>query len=267
MLWVKLLLVLLCLAQLGAWSWFRYTIHGLVAGIGHDPSVKPRQDLPDIVEEFARRGLNGHAPSPSRVFLRQHCEMELKPGAGWQKMTAVHWIGVTETGFVWNASQHFGPLLMLRVVDSFSAGQGALCARLLGSVPVASATGPIYDRGEAMRYLAELPWAPDAILLNHAIKWRVLESGEIEARLTFTPEDAVVRFTLNAAGDIAEIRADNRPTGEVDGVMQYQSWDGRFFDYGTSGPRRIPRKGEVGYVVDGTYQPYWRGQITEYAIE
>ncbi|MDQ2092388.1 DUF6544 family protein [Marimonas arenosa] len=261
-----LVLVIWAAHLLSAWQ-FRRLAAGLVAEIGQGGTAVPREDLPAAVRAFARRGLSGQAPLAGRIRLEQAAEMELQPGGGWQAITARQTIGVSETGFVWEAWQSKGPLLLVRVIDAFTAGHGRLQVRLLGSVPVARAAGPEVDRGEAMRYLAELPWAPDAILLNRDLRWRVLESGEIEVLLKIGPSDAVVRFELDASGDLAVMRAEARYAGEVGGAALYKDWEGRFTDYGEIGGRRIPRRGEVGYMVDGVYQPYWRGRITGYRVE
>jgi hypothetical protein len=201
------------------------------------------------------------------VRLEQAAEMEMNPGAGWQGLSARQAIATARTGFVWDAVQRRGPITIFRVIDAHVDGRGILKARLFGSVPVADGSGADFDRGEAMRYLAELPWAPDAILLNREIAWRVLDTGEIEARLAMAPRDAVVRFALDAAGDIAEMNADDRPATGSEGGITLRAWRGQFTDYGMIGGRRIPLRGEVGYFINGRYAPYWRGGITRYAIE
>ena len=117
--------------------------------------------------------------------------------------------------------------------------------------------------GEAMRYLMELPWAPDAILSNRSIIWREADAGAVEAELPLSPRPAVVRFRFDAADDLAEITAQGRPdvsTGEV--VLR--EWRGLFSDYGEIGGRRVPRTAEVGYVVDGVYAPYFRCRLVSY---
>ena len=50
------------------------------------------------------------------------------------------------------------------MIDAFVQGAGRLTVQLYGLITVANAAGAGIDRGEALRYLAELPWAPDAIL-------------------------------------------------------------------------------------------------------
>ena len=49
-------------------------------------------------------------------------------------------------------------------------GEGRFDIVALGFIPIARAKHtPALVRGELMRYLAEIPWAPDAILCNSAV--------------------------------------------------------------------------------------------------
>jgi hypothetical protein len=124
-----------------------------------------------------------------------------------------------------------------------------LRANLFGAIRVANAPGPVYDRAEAMRYLAEMPWAPDAVLGNPEVTWRDLDDGRSRRRLTRGRAGWPSRFTLDAAGDIAEMTA-LRPDAGPDGAEIAREWRGRYTDYAGSGGG-ASRSGEVGYVDDG----------------
>jgi hypothetical protein len=71
---------------------------------------------------------------------------------------------VDRVGFSWRARFPIvGPLAMT-VVDGFADGAGKLRVSLFG-IPLQTQAGPETNVGEAMRYLAELAWAPHAIRL------------------------------------------------------------------------------------------------------
>lgn len=188
-------------------------------------------------------------------------------GAPFEPAPATQTYGLGAPNFVWFAETPLLPgLPKFRVIDAYVGGEGRLAARALGSIPVASASGAEINRAEAMRYLAELAWIPDAILGNPAIEWAEREDGWLEATLRLEPRDATVRFRLED-GVIAEMRADARPAETApDGSQVLLDWRGLFTDYAEIGGRRIPTRGEVGYIRDGDYAPYWRGTITSYEI-
>ncbi|MDQ2093561.1 DUF6544 family protein [Rhodalgimonas zhirmunskyi] len=217
---------------------------------------------PAQVRDWARR--MGATGAPARVILTQQAEIEMRPGAGFSPIPARQVIALSAPGFLWQARQPLlGPIPAAQVIDSYAAGQGLLAVRILGAIPVATATGPEIDRAEEMRYLAELPWAPDAALLNPALNWTVTETG-------FTvslPSGASVDFELNDAGHMTTMRANGRPATGPDGGFELLDWEGHFSDFTRMDGRLIPKRGEVGYIRDGTYTPYWRGEVTSWQVE
>jgi hypothetical protein len=58
----------------------------------------------------------------------------------------------------------------MRVVDSYDGRDGLLEVRILG-VPLQRKRGPELAQGEAYRYLAEIPWVPQAIQRNFQLEW------------------------------------------------------------------------------------------------
>ena len=68
--------------------------------------------------------------------------MRLKPGGRWLPFSAEQELAVTQVGFAWRARFPLAPLLSLRVVDSYAAGEGRLKGSVWGLVPVLRAGGP-----------------------------------------------------------------------------------------------------------------------------
>lgn len=255
---LSVLFVLLIGQAVGLWRAGRQ-VQSLVSAIGVGAAgVLP--DLPPEIRRYAER--SGATGQVRLVRFSQSAEMELTPGAGWQPYQARQWVDPVQAGFVWLAEQRKAGVPVVRVVDSYVGGKGLLVAWLLGSVPVARAEGDQIDRAEAMRYLAELPWAPDAILSNATLDWQVLAADHWRVSLG----DAVVDFQLNPAGDIIGITARDRPSLEG-GQLILRDWRGVFSDHGVIAGRRIPLHGEVGYVNEGVFAPYYRGRITAYNVE
>ena len=154
----------------------------------------------------------------------------------------------------------------VRILDAFLDGEGRLQERLFGSLPIADEAGPLLSKSEAMRYLAELPWAPDALLSNPDLTWEVVDDATLTVSLALPEDRATVTLRLNEEGDITEISAEERPTTDVNGAAVLLPWRGSFLDYAEIGGRRIPTRAEMGYVYDDCFEAYWRGQITEYEV-
>jgi hypothetical protein len=71
--------------------------------------------------------------------------------------------------------------LSAHILDCYVDGEGLLEARLYGSLPLTRAAGPETSRGELMRYLAELIWAPHAKRHNPALSWREIDATAVES--------------------------------------------------------------------------------------
>jgi Family of unknown function (DUF6544) len=234
------------------------------AWLSAEPPGSVRQDLPPVVEAFAQRGLAGAAPAAA-LRLEQSAEMRLKPGADWTSLSARQTIGVARPGFAWVATMRAGPLPLVRVLDSYVDGEGVLEVRLFSAYRLDATQGPEAALGEGLRYLAELPWAPDAILVNREIMWEV-SGAEIVARLETAGGTAEVVFQLDAAGDVVAVTASGRPATLPDGSIAPLDWRGAFSDYAQIGGRRIPTLGEVGYVYPDGYESYFKGRITDLVV-
>ena len=74
-------------------------------------------------------------------------------------------------GFVWQATGTMAAIVPLQVLDSYVDGIGLLDVRVAGSIPVARSSDGETAKGEAMRFLAELPWNPEAILNSEGLTW------------------------------------------------------------------------------------------------
>ncbi len=220
-------------------------------------------EIPDAMRRFAGRGLASQANPPRAVHLTQ--EAQVLQGETWSTSQTHQHIAIAEPAFVWVAHGAGWPVPAVRVMDRFTGGEGLLEVRLFGSIRVGQFTGPDADIGEAMRYLAELPLAPDAIVSNGSILWRQIDAQTVEAELALPPGSAVVRFHLDDAGDVVEVTADDRPDVSS-GERVLRQWRGVFSDYEEIGGRRVPHMAEVGYVNDGVYTPYFRGRITSYEV-
>ncbi|MCB1328699.1 MAG: hypothetical protein KDK28_04220 [Maritimibacter sp.] len=223
-----------------------------------------RTDLPPAMRAFAERGMAGGRPAGA-LRLTQAAEMRLKRGGRWTALDARQVIAAPVPGFAWVAEMRLGPVPAVRVIDRHVDGEGRLEIRALGAVRLGLDSGPDATLGEAQRYLAELPWAPDAILTNREIVWTE-EADGVTAALDTAGGTATIRFGFDAAGDIATMEAGARPAKLADGSVAQLPWRGWFRDYAEIGGRRIPVQGEVGYVYPDGFESYWRGRITGYEV-
>jgi hypothetical protein len=222
--------------------------------------VTSNAGVPAVLRRYLDRALPGGASVPRRVRIGQTGTIRLKPGGRELRFTAVEEFAVREVAFSWRARFSLLPLVSLRVVDGYAAGEGRLEARLFGLVPVMRARGKEISEGEVYRYLAELPWVPQAMLANPRLEWRDLDAQAVEVATRVGSARPAVRLEFDEAGDIVRTRCDARPYRE-DG-RRSRPWAGTFSDHAVACGVRIPTRAEVRWELpDGPFT-HWRGTVT-----
>jgi hypothetical protein len=225
---------------------------------------RPPAPVPAIVTSYLQRTLC-ERPTPSIVWLRQTGEMRTAPDAPWRPFTAEQVINIHHPAFAWLARMHAVPLLSARVLDCYVDGEGFLEARLCGSWPLVRLAGPEVSKGELMRYLAELIWAPHAMLPNPQLSWCEIDATTVEVSARSAHGPARVRLVF-ANGDIARMEADDRP--RIDGrrivPTRWQGWCGGYREIGGC---RIPTQAVVSWLLNDGQFEYWRGTITAFGMK
>ncbi len=172
-------------------------------------------------------------------------------------------LGVTE--FRWAARCE--PMNLLTVKDELLGEQGKLSLLAFGAVPLFPAiAGPQATRGETMRYLAELPWAPDAILHNSELTWRTLDSRTLLVSAGKGALYSRVVLKLGDDGLVCAVHAEDRPRREGRHFVE-RNWRGRFSAYQERHGRVVPGRGEVGWVVEGSGFDCWVGELQDWRIQ
>jgi hypothetical protein len=228
-------------------------------------TVDSGAELPALVRGYLGRALPAGGSMPRQVRVTQVGEMWLKPGGRRVRFTAIEEFTVAEVAFSWRARFPIVPFVSLHVVDRYDAGAGVFEGRLLRLVPVMRASGPELSVGEAMRYLAELPWVPHAMLANRQLEWRELDAQTVEVATRVGSARAAVRLEFDAAGDIVGAFADARPRPKGKTIVQ-TAWGGFFHDYAVLGKVRVPLRADVRWELPEGPFTYWRGTITSLEV-
>ena len=215
--------------------------------------------LPELVRSYLERSLPPDARVPAAVRVQQTGEMRKKPGARAMPFRATEDFAVDRVAFSWRARFPILGPLALAVLDEFSNGDGQLRVSLLG-VPLQTEKGPETAVGEAMRYLAELPWAPQAIVANRELEWQGIDNESIEVACRVGATRVAVRWHFNEDGDVAGATG-MRPF-LVGKTFVPRRWGGEFGEYATVHGIRAPISGQVWWDLPEGRFVYWRGRLT-----
>jgi hypothetical protein len=219
--------------------------------------------LPTAVAALAQRLGADPSSTSSLVNLAQAGRMKTSLEAkSWTRFTASQSISTRGCAFDWRA--RMGPFGAVSVQDALEHGEGRLCVRALGAIPIGRPEPtPALTRGELMRYLAELAWAPDAILLNETLRWREISASTLAVSAEIGDTTAEVFFNLDSDGRIAGGFAPDRPRSPTAPFLP-TLWSWRYSDYRQHAGRWIPFAGEVAWTIEDKEIIYWQGRLTEW---
>lgn len=216
--------------------------------------------LPSAITELALRlGANPDCAFDEVAFSQTgKMRISLKSRL-WLPFTARQTMSVKSCAFAWNA--RFSPLGYMTVTDALEDGEGRLDVTALGMIAIARSTSnAALTRGELIRYLAEIPLVPDAILHNQDLSWRELDASTIA--VTAGSGDTACEVILGLGPDhriVSAFCADRAASATR--PFAPMPWRGQFSDYRQKNGRWIPSAAQVGWVIDGKVDTYWKGRI------
>lgn len=223
------------------------------------------EGLPAPVQRYFRAVLTDGQPIIASASIEMMGTINLSATAEqWKPFTSRQRVVTRKPGFLWDAEVTMFPGLPAHVEDSYIAGHGRLIAKLFGLLTVADlqGTGEI-ARGEFMRYFAESPWYPTALLPSQGVRWQAVDNTCANATLVDGPISLTLLFRFNEAGLITSVRAESRGASVgKDGAMEMLPWDCALSDYRPQGGMLIPMAGEAAWVRPEGRKAYFVGHVT-----
>ena len=205
-----------------------------------DNAHQVRERLPAVVYDLALRLGVKPDDNQSTVKLKQTGRIKRNLDTeSWMTFTATQTISTRGCEFDWKAQA--GPLGMISARDALKDDEGRFDIMALGVIPIARAEhSAALMRGELMRYLAELAWAPHAILLNTTLRWRVDGPDTLAVSAGIGDTASEVLLSLDSEARIAGGFAPDRPRSATAPFLP-TPWRGRFSDYRQHGNNPIEK--------------------------
>lgn len=158
------------------------------------------------------------------------------------------------------------PLISFYVHDGYLAGEGAMHGTLAALVPVVNQRGtPNIAAGELLRYLAEAPLLPTALLPREGVSWQAISESTARATLADGATTVSCDVSFSERGEIVRISAVRYR--DADGKAVLTPWIGHWRDYRRVNGMMIPMSGEVEWVLPEGALPYWRGRTLDAQYE
>ncbi len=150
--------------------------------------------LPEAAARYLEHAVAPGAPLASTVRLRMHGEIRLQR---WFPFRAEEIIQ-SGRGMIWDATvRMYG--LPVRGSDRLLDGEGAMRWKLLGVIPVLTASGSDITRSAVGRLAAESVWLP-SIFLGDGVAWKALGASTVAARFLAQGHPAALTLTVGDDG-------------------------------------------------------------------
>jgi hypothetical protein len=286
LLWIGLVVCVLAVAAVGLttlgskrWAGRMAILAGGLEAARNDGIVKPPhpndttnydahelEGLPAPVQRYFRAVLKEGQPIVSAVTIEMAGTINMSATAEqWKAFTSMQRVVTASagarSGFMWDAQIAMLPGIKVHVVDSYIAGKGLVQAAMLGLFTVADLSGEgEMARGEFMRFFAETPWYPTALLPSQGVQWVAVDGTSAKATIVDGPVTLTLLFHFNDAGLIDSVRADARG-GMVGKEMVMRPWECGLSNYQVRDGMTVPISGTAAWVLPDGPKTYFHGTV------
>jgi hypothetical protein len=196
--------------------------------------------LPEAVRRYLGHTLAPGTPLARAARIEMHGEIEL--GEAWSAFHAtqvLRW----DRGFVWHAHTTVNGL-PVSGADREVDGVGQMKWKLLGIVPVMTASGPDISRSAIGRLHAEAIWLPGA-LLDPTVVWSEDADGPVMT-IDAHGEKTIVHLSIAPSGALRSMKLGR--WGDVDGgTYHYVDFGGAMTDEVAFGGVTLPTRYRIGW--------------------
>jgi hypothetical protein len=221
-----------------------------LADTGPAMTYDPAQlvDLPAPVQRYFRHVLKPGQPYLRSVRLRHDGQFKTDLKKDWIAIRGEEYFRADTPHYIW-----IGQTTWFSARDQYVAGRGSLTVRLLGVLPIVQGSGPSFDQGELLRWLAEAVWFPTSLLPGGKAVWSPVD--DYSATLTLTDQGLTVSclMSFNEKNELVRCQA-QRYSDET----HLETWLCRLSDYHDWHGLRVPTQASAAWVIDDEELPYAR---------
>ncbi len=156
--------------------------------------------LPEPAQQYLKHAIAAGTRLARAVRLRMHGEIKLQRWFPFKAEQVIAW----GRGFIWSATvRMYG--MPVRGSDRLVDGDGAMRWRLLGLIPVMSASGPDITRSAAGRVAGESMWLP-SVLCSDEVSWSAPDPYHLRATFTAHGETTELDLSVDGGGALTSIK-------------------------------------------------------------
>jgi hypothetical protein len=194
--------------------------------------------FPEPARRYLAHAIRPGTPLASAVRLRMHGEIKL---GRWFRFHAEQ-ITHADRGFVWHATMPLFGIPLIRGFDRLIDGAGEMQWKLLGIVPLMSASGADVTRSAIGRLKGESLWLP-SVLVREDVRWTARDA--CHATATFGDSETV-DFAIDERGRLESSKM-LRWGNTGDGTFRLAEFGALVEDEGTFDGYTVPTRVRAGW--------------------
>jgi hypothetical protein len=222
---------------------------------------KTSNNLPEPVQRYFKYTLQEGQHYISYIILKHNGTFRQNEGQGWMPINGQEYFTTDEPGFIWFAKIKPFPLFWISGKDKYIEGKGNLQIKLLSLFTVADTKGKETDEGELLRWLAEAPWFPTALLPSKYLSWEEINSNSAKAVVEYDGLTVSAIFYFNEKGEMTQMVADRYRT--MGNSYSKNKWVGYYANYIKKANMMIPQEIEALWRLNSGDFSYAKFRITD----
>jgi hypothetical protein len=180
------------------------------------------------------------------------------PDSRWMPIEGEEYFSVDPPGFVWYAKARPMPLVHIRARDLYLDGSGNMLVKPLSLFTLADARGPEVDLAALLRFIAEAPWFPTALVPSDSVGWETIDGGS--ARVILRSGSATASGVFRFASDDRIVEFETQERFFTDDAVR-RRWGGVYRGYEEVDGFRIPSEVEARWLSPPEVFPYARFEL------
>lgn len=225
-------------------------------------SFNDLEGLPEPVQRYFKYALRDGQEHIKFVRLKQIGKFRMKENQPWMPIKAEQYFTTEDPAFIWRVKFTMAPFIWIDGRDMYYQGKGSMLIKVLSTITVADAAGSEMNVSTLIRFLAEAPWLPTALLPSDYIEWKEIDSNSAQAVIKDNGYTASGIFTFNEKGEIIKFVTNDRYM-EVDVKYFKEQWVGYYRNYQKIEGMKIPIGGEVEWNLSDKDVQYAKLKITD----
>ena len=223
-------------------------------------SLEQIKNLPEPVQRYFAYSLEENQQYVSYVKLKHTGEFRQDENQKWMPIEGEEYFTTETPGFIWVGKISLLPLVWITGVDKYLEGKGTFQIKLLSIFTISDAPkGKELDESELMRWLAEAPLFPTALLPSSFLHWEPVDSDSAKAIIDLTGTNVEVLFHFNKKGEIVQMTADRYRA--VNNSFVKENWVGHYSNYALAKNMMIPWNIDISWNTESGNFTYAKFKI------